>query len=128
VYGDGGTQRGGAFIIFLAGDGSVKSFVQISSSSSLLSGVLQDFDGLGFGVQITADVNGDSTLDLVTGAGCKDRRARERESADLAPTTIFMRGTERCPLLCVGDRLRFGHGQHFFESLARMLCLSLVHV
>jgi hypothetical protein len=49
----------------------VKSFVKISSSLPLLSGVLQDNSEFGVGVQITADVNGDGAIDLVAGAGSK---------------------------------------------------------
>jgi hypothetical protein len=71
---DGGDSRGAVFTIFLARDGSVRSYVKLSSNTSILVGQLNDVDRFGWAVELLTDLNLDGTIDLAVGAASEDRK------------------------------------------------------
>ncbi len=66
--GDGGTERGAVWILYLATDGTVKYEQKISSTEGGFTGSLDDQDLFGCAVTGLGDHNGDGLVDLVVGA------------------------------------------------------------
>jgi len=65
---DGGEDTGAVWILFLAPDGTVKSWQKLSATSGGFSGTLQAGDHFGDGVGATGDIDGDGVPDLAVGA------------------------------------------------------------
>jgi hypothetical protein len=66
--GDGGLDRGAAWILFLARDGTVRLHTKISDTSGGFNGALDDDDLFGFAVAGLGDLDGDGNADLSVGA------------------------------------------------------------
>lgn len=65
---DGGTNRGGLFILFLNADGTVRANQRISSTAGGFTGTLAASDFFGASVAGLDDVDGDGVEDLAVGA------------------------------------------------------------
>ncbi|MFK8026290.1 MAG: FG-GAP-like repeat-containing protein [Ilumatobacter sp.] len=65
---DGGLARGAVWILFLNGDGSVKSEQKISATSGGFGGVPADSDFFGISVAALGDIDADSVTDIAVGA------------------------------------------------------------
>ena len=70
--GDGGTNRGAVWILFLDADGTVKSHQKISDTQGAFTGVLDDFDLFGTSAAALGDLDGDGVEDLAVGAADDD--------------------------------------------------------
>jgi len=66
--GDGGTQRGAVWILFLNANGTVKSHQKISDTQGGFTGVLRDKDVFGISVANLGDLDGDTITDIAVGA------------------------------------------------------------
>ncbi len=66
--GDGGTDRGAVWILFLNSDGTVKSHQKISSTQGGFTGALDNGDWFGWSVAALGDMDGDGVGDLAVGA------------------------------------------------------------
>lgn len=69
---DGGSNVGAVWILFLAGDGTVKGHAKIGAVGSGLTGLLDPEDMFGRSVARLPDVNGDGIQDLAIGAPWDD--------------------------------------------------------
>jgi hypothetical protein len=69
---DGGPDRGAAWVLFLAGDGSVASQLKISATANSFQGALSDGDGFGTSLATLADIDGDGLDELTSGAPGND--------------------------------------------------------
>jgi hypothetical protein len=65
---DGGTDRGALYVLFLNGDGTVKTDQKISGEAGGFSGALDDFDAFGVSLDGSTDVDGDGVRELAIGA------------------------------------------------------------
>jgi len=75
---DGGSGRGAVWILFLNGDGSVRSQAKISSTRGGFTGVLDDGDLFGTSLAGLGDLDGDGTPDLAVGARNDDDGGPDR--------------------------------------------------
>jgi hypothetical protein len=69
---DGGLDRGCAWILMLADDGTVEDHVKISSASGGFTGDLDNFDAFGSGLAALGDLDRDGRPDLAVGADFDD--------------------------------------------------------
>lgn len=67
LFDDGGTDRGGAFVIFLNTDGSVKDTQRISNTAGGFTGTFANGDGFGNGIVGLGDADGDGVNDVLVG-------------------------------------------------------------
>lgn len=65
---DGGPNRGALWVLFLNGDGTVRSHAKISSTEGGFTGSLDDDDNFGSSVVSLGDVDGDCIGDLAVGS------------------------------------------------------------
>ena len=65
---DGGTDHGAVYVLYLNGDGSVKSQHKISETVGGFGGVLESFGRFGAGLSLISDQNADGRPDLAVGA------------------------------------------------------------
>ncbi len=65
---DGSSDRGAVWILFLASDGTVKSYQKISSTSGGFSGTLNSNDNFGYSIASLGDLDGDHVTDIAVGA------------------------------------------------------------
>ncbi len=65
---EGGSGRGGVYIIFLDSEGSARDSVLIAEGSGGFSSTLVNFDAFGTSVAAPGDLNGDAVPDLIVGA------------------------------------------------------------
>ena len=65
---DGGFNRGAVWVLFLNGDGTVKSHQKISDTEGGFTGILDDLDSFGISVGSLGDLDGDGVGDLAVGA------------------------------------------------------------
>jgi len=72
---DGGPNRGAAWILFLAQDGSVSSASKISSTAGGFAGSLEHDDNFGAGVARIGDLDGDGLPELAVSAEQDDEGA-----------------------------------------------------
>jgi hypothetical protein len=70
--GDGGTNRGAVYILFLNNNCTVKDFQKISDTAGLFSGVLDDGDRFGHSCAGIGDLDADGVPDLAVGAPYDD--------------------------------------------------------
>ena len=68
IDGDGGTERGAVWVLFLNPDGTVKSHQKISDTQGNFTGILDDLDWFGSSVAALGDLDGDGVGDLAVGA------------------------------------------------------------
>jgi|GEM_PF-465128 len=66
--GDGGPEKGAAWVLFLNSDGTVKGRQKISETSGGFTGQLLNNDNFGFSVSGIGDLDGDGTPDAAVGA------------------------------------------------------------
>jgi hypothetical protein len=69
---EGGTDRGKIWILHLKQDGTVKDYMEFSSTSTLLEGMLDDGDGFGESVSVFSGVNQDNKKEIIVGAKSDD--------------------------------------------------------
>jgi len=69
---DGGLDTGAFYILFLNGDGTVKSHQKISDTEGGFTGVINTGDHFGFSITSVGDLDGDMALDLAVGANRDD--------------------------------------------------------
>jgi len=70
--GDGGTDRGAVWILFLNANGTVKSHQKISDTQGNFNGTLDDSDYFGSSVAMLGDLNSDGVTDIAVGAYLDD--------------------------------------------------------
>jgi hypothetical protein len=75
---DNGTDRGAIWILFLNGDGTVRSEQKISDDTGGFEGDLDDYDGFGHALANIGDLNGDGVTDLAVGAPNDDDGGEDR--------------------------------------------------
>ncbi|MBT3029354.1 MAG: hypothetical protein B6D72_15230 [gamma proteobacterium symbiont of Ctena orbiculata] len=75
---DGGSDRGGLWILFLNDDGSVDSMRRITQTRGGFEGSLSDNDQFGNAVSNLGDINDDGIVDLAVGAKRSDDGGAER--------------------------------------------------
>ncbi len=75
---DGGTNRGAAWILFMAANGTVQSQAKISDTAGGLAATLDDEDSFGFATASLGDLDGDSVTDLAVGAAGDDDGGTDR--------------------------------------------------
>jgi hypothetical protein len=75
---DGGTDRGAAWILFLADDGEVISSSKISDTDGDFDGNLNDGDQFGSAVSSIGDLNEDDQLDFAIGANLDDSNGNDK--------------------------------------------------
>lgn len=75
---DGGSVRGAVWILFMNGDGTVRSHQKISDTEGGFAGVLEDGDFFGIGVAPLGDIDGDGVMDLAVGASGDDDDGTDR--------------------------------------------------
>ncbi len=74
--GDGGTNKGAVWVLFMNAGGTVKSHQKISNTVGGFAGVLNDDDRFGVAIASLGDLDGDAVSDLAVGApGDADGRA-----------------------------------------------------
>ncbi|MCA9076192.1 MAG: FG-GAP repeat protein [Planctomycetaceae bacterium] len=66
--GDGGTDRGAVYVLFMNTDGTVKSHQKISDTAGGFTGTLDDVDFFGHAMGSLGDLDGDGVTDLAVGA------------------------------------------------------------
>jgi hypothetical protein len=86
---DGGQDRGATWILFMDGDGEVRSEVKISSDDNF-DGNLSDGDQFGSAVADIGDLDGDNINDITVGAPLDDDGGTDRGAVWL----LFMKGAE----------------------------------
>ncbi len=69
---DGGTNQGAVWVLFLNGDGTVRSKQKISETAGGFGGVLSPGDFFGSSVGLPGDLDGDGNPDLAVGLGLTD--------------------------------------------------------
>ncbi len=74
---DGGTDRGGLYLLFLHSDGTVKSHQKISDTTGGFAGILDDGDRFGHPPKNAGDLDGDGVIDLLAGAPFDDDGAND---------------------------------------------------
>lgn len=75
---DGGTDRGGVWILFMNSDGTVDSKKRITQIRSSFDGELNDYDQFGDALAKLGDINSDGTDDLAVGSKLDDDGGAER--------------------------------------------------
>ncbi|MBQ19968.1 MAG: hypothetical protein CMD31_04370 [Flavobacteriales bacterium] len=65
---DGGTDRGAVWVLFLDSNATVKSYQKISDTAGGFTGVLDNSDQFGYGVENIGDLNKDGVTDIIVGA------------------------------------------------------------
>lgn len=85
---DGGSEVGAVWILFLNGDGTVKSHQKISALEGDFTGVLHNDDYFGESIARIGDLNGDGIAELVAGATGDDDGGNRRG----AVWVLFMDG------------------------------------
>ncbi|MES9992385.1 MAG: integrin alpha [Candidatus Thiodiazotropha sp.] len=75
---DGGSNRGGVWILFMNTDGSVDELKRISHTRGEFDGELNDGDQFGNALASVGDLNEDGTEDLAVGAKLSDDGGAER--------------------------------------------------
>ncbi|MCH9650234.1 MAG: integrin alpha [Deltaproteobacteria bacterium] len=78
---DGGPDRGAAWILFLHGDGTVKTHQKISDTQGGFTGTLEDNDWFGRGVASLGDLDCDGNTDLAISAPNDDDGEMESGTA-----------------------------------------------
>jgi hypothetical protein len=80
AYGDddGGSARGAAYLLFLNGDGTVKSVQKFSATAGGFTGPLDDGDYFGIALGAMGDLDGGGTIDLAVGAERDDDGGTDR--------------------------------------------------
>ncbi|MEM8748395.1 MAG: integrin alpha, partial [Actinomycetota bacterium] len=79
--GDGGVDRGAAYVLFLNDDGTVRDEQKLSSLSGGLGVSLTDGDRFGSDVTSLGDLDGDGVVDVVVGAPRDDSAGTNRGAA-----------------------------------------------
>ena len=90
--GDGGGNRGAAYVLFLNADGTVASHQKISSTEGGFGGVLDDEDRFGAAVEALGDLDGagPSALTLAVGAIFDDDGGATRDADRGAVWLLFL--------------------------------------
>jgi hypothetical protein len=96
---DGGLDRGAVWILFLNGDGTVRSHQKISATEGGFGGTLAEDDLFGASVAPVGDHDGDGFTDLAVGAHGDDDGGLSRGAA----WVLFLEGAATCPWDCAGD-------------------------
>ncbi|MDX1410996.1 MAG: integrin alpha [Nitrospirales bacterium] len=72
--GDGGTEKGAVWELFMAGTGMVKFHQKISEETGHFTGTLNALDWFGWSVGMAEDLNGDKIPDIAVGAPSQSDR------------------------------------------------------
>jgi hypothetical protein len=102
---DGGFGHGAVWVLFLAGDGTVRLHTKISDTSGGFTGELDTNDGFGSDVASLGDLDGDGNVDIAVGAPGDDGGGVARGAVwnlfldgegcfDFDPLAIFADGFE----------------------------------
>ena len=75
---DGGTDRGAVWVLFLNGNGTVKSHQKISDTEGEFTGSLDDNDHIGYALTSLDDLDGDGVADLAVGSFYDDDGGTDR--------------------------------------------------
>ena len=87
---DGGTDRGALWVLFMDGSGELRSDFKISATAGNFDGPLGDGDQFGSAVAGLGDLNGDTLLDIVSGAPFDNDGGSDRGALWI----LFMERTE----------------------------------
>ncbi|MBW8050815.1 MAG: hypothetical protein FVQ77_10870, partial [Cytophagales bacterium] len=93
---DGGTDRGAVWILYLNTNGTVKSYLKISSTQGNFSGVLDNSDHFGISAASLGDLNGDGRTDIAIGARLDDDGGTDRGAVWI----LFLEDTCAPPTPC----------------------------
>lgn len=86
----GGTDRGGFYILYLGTNGTVQSEQWFSSTQGGITGPIDDLDLFGASLAPLGDLNGDGSIDLIVGAPGDDDGGTDRG----AVYVLFQQSTE----------------------------------
>ncbi|MCF7957568.1 MAG: integrin alpha [Phycisphaerae bacterium] len=75
---DGGTDRGGLWVLFLNSNGTVKTHQKISDTNGNFMGILANGDWFGINLNSIGDLNGDGITDIAVGARRDDDGGPDR--------------------------------------------------
>ncbi|MFH1320788.1 MAG: DNRLRE domain-containing protein [Bacteroidota bacterium] len=75
---DGGIDRGAAWILYLTSSGIVSGYLKISDSQGNFTGVLDDYDQIGWTVESLGDLDGDGSPDIVLSGNNDDDGGTDR--------------------------------------------------
>ncbi len=126
--GDGGPQRGAVWMLFLNGDGTVKTAQKISDTAGGFQGTLGDIDQFGVSAASLGDLDGDGTKDLAVGAiGDDDGTVGEYAAADRGAVWILflnadgtVQAEQKISNTAVGFEGTLDHTDFFGYSIARI--------
>jgi len=115
---DGGTDRGAAWILYLNGDASVKSYFKISSTQGGFAGPLDDGDIMGWAVSLVGDLDNDGNVEIALGAARDDDGGLDRGAVwiiSIEDTCLIIPDTLSCAItadfsadtVCLGDSTSF---------------------
>ncbi|MBW8048756.1 MAG: T9SS type A sorting domain-containing protein [Cytophagales bacterium] len=64
---DGGYNRGAIWVLFMNPDGTVKSHQKISNTQGNFTGIMDNYDFLGYSISSLGDLDGDGVTDILAG-------------------------------------------------------------
>jgi gliding motility-associated-like protein len=77
---DGGNDRGAAYILYLASNGTVAGHFKISDTEGGFDGILDDSDAMGWAISPAGDLDGNGYTDFAVGSNADDDGGTDRGS------------------------------------------------
>ncbi len=122
---DGGSNRGGFYILILGTDGKVDHEYRFSSTSGNLQMTMDDGDLLGITVNELGDFDGDGKTDIMVGHDFDDDGGTNRGAAYIVTLNSFDHNADIAVLkkkldgghhVAKGERLKFRYAEDYFYA------------